>query len=320
MNRYFRNTVIQVKVEVTYGTNPGSWAATDCLLISDAKFEIDRDLVPRNLIRGFMGGSDQLVGTRRSNITFTVELAGAGAAGTAPAWGKLLRMCGMAEAITALSRVEYTPVSTAFTSATIRYFIDGVMYVSVGARGTAKFMLNAYDRPVIEFTMQGFDTNATELSLPSPTLTAWQRPQVVTDANSGDIILGGSYSAGAITIGGGSTLKSKGIEIDLGNKVSHMKMLGGESIDIVDREATGKMSVELTAAQEVTWRTDINANTLSTLAFRHGSAAGNQIIVFAPAVQRVTPQMEDYEGGVLMSTELRLLPSAGNDELMVVVK
>jgi hypothetical protein len=30
--------------------------------------------------------------------------------------------------------------------------------------------------------------------------------------------------------------------------------------------------------------------------------------------------MEDYEGAVLMATELRLLPSSGNDELTIVVK
>jgi hypothetical protein len=320
MNRYFRNTVIQAKIETTYGTDPGSYAATDCLLISDARFEIDRDVVPRNLIRGYMGGSDQLMGTRRANITFTVELAGAGAAGTAPAWGKLLRMCGMAEAITVGARVEYTPVSTSFASATLRYFIDGVMYVSRGCRGTAKLKMNAYDRPVIEFTLQGFDTNAQELATPSPTLTAWKRPQVVTDGNSGDIVLGGTYATGTVTVGSGAVLKSRGLEIDIGNTVSHLKMLGGEAIEITDRETTGKMSVELTAAEEVTWRTDINANTLTTLAFRHGSAAGSQIIVWAPAIQRVAPQMEDYEGAVLMATELRLLPSSGNDELTIVVK
>ena len=320
MNRYFRNTVIQVKIESTYGTDPGSYAATDCLLVSEVKFQIDRDLVPRNLIRGYMGGSDQLAGTRRSNITFTVEMAGSGTAGTAPAWGKLLRICGMAEAITAAARVEYTPVSTAFTSATVRFFIDGVAYISRGARGTFKMKMNAYDRPEIEFTLQGFDTYAQEAPVPTSSLAAWKRPEVVTDANSGDIVLGGTYTAGAITIGTGAVLKSRGMEIDIGNKLSHMKLLGGESIDITDREVTGKMLVELTATQEVTWRTDINANTLTTVAFRHGSAAGSQIIVWAPGLQRVDPQAEDYEGGVMMAAELRLLPSSGNDELTICVK
>lgn len=316
MNRFLRNTVIQLKPEVTYGIDPGSWTAADALLISDAKFRIDRDVVPRNLIRGYLGGSEHLVGTRRAEINFTVELAGSGTAGTVPQWGKLLRMCGMAEVVTPGARVEYTPVSAAFESGAARYFIDGVVYFSRGVRGSVKLKLNANDRPVLECSMMGFDTNAIEAVVNASAYPNWKRPFVVSDANSGDIRIGGTYLAGNIT--GGQVLKSRGIEIDLGNKVSHAKLLGGEAIDIVDRDTSGKMSVELSAADEVTWRTDINANTLASVGFSHGVGAGNLIRVFGPSVQRIDPQAEDYEGGLLTSTELRFLPVNGNDELRIV--
>jgi hypothetical protein len=52
----------------------------------------------------------------------------------------------------------------------------------------------------------------------------------------------------------------------------------------------------------------------------HGTAAGNRVRVFPPAVQRIDPQREDYEGRVMMKTDLKFLPTgtSGNNELRLV--
>jgi len=321
MSRQIAKTIIFAQLEASYGVFPGPLTGTDAVLIANARFNIERDVVSRDLMRGYYGGSEHLMGSRRANIEFDVELAGSGTAGTAPAWGRLLRGCGMAETITALNRVEYTPISGGFESLSLHYYVDGVRYVSRGARGNANLKMDAYGRPMLHFTMAGFDTTAFEVSANvTGNFTAWQRPLVITDANAGDIRLGGSYTAGVIS--GGTVLASKGLTVDLGNKVSHLKLLGGERVDIISREVTGQMTVELSAADEVTWRSDINTNTLASLGFNFGTVAGNRIAVWAPAVQRVNPQVEDYEGNVMMATELRLLPSAvgGNDDITIVAR
>lgn len=316
MSRYVRKTVIKAAIETPYGT-PVALEPDDAILVSRAQFRIARDLVPRDLIRKYFGGSEQLIGARRAEIEFDVELAGSGAGGTAPPWGKLLRGCGMAEVITAGQRVAYNPITDNPESLTFRYFIDGALYRCVGARGTVSFKVNAYDRPMLNFRFQGFDLQASEAaSNGATTYAAWKRPLLVTDANAGDVRLGCTLAGGAIS--GGTKLASRGLELDLGNTVSHVKLLGGESIDITARDTTGKSSVFLTAADEVAWRTDINANTLTSLGFSFGSVAGSKIAIFAPSVQRVDPQVEEYEGRALMATELRLLPSAGNDELQII--
>jgi len=323
MSRQIAKTIVFAQLEATYGVAPGVITATDAVLIANARFNIERDVVSRDLMRGYYGGSEHLAGTRRANIEFDVELAGSGTAGTAPAWGRLLRGCSMAETITSASlptdRVEYTPISGGFESLSLHYFTDGVRYVSRGARGNVTFKMNAYERPMLHFAMVGFDTVALEGNV-GGNFTAWQRPLVITDANAGDIRLGGSYTTGVIS--GGTVLASKGLEVDLGNKVSHLKLLGGERIDITAREVTGRMTVELSAADEVTWRSDITTNSLASLGFNFGTVAGNRIAVWAPAVQRVNPQVEDYEGNVMMATELRMLPSAvgGNDDITIVAR
>ena len=317
MNRYSRNTVVQVEIEATYGVNPGNWTADNAVLIKKAKFQIDRDVVKRELARGYLGGSDQLIGTRRAQIEFEVEMAGAGAAGTAPAWGKLLRACGMAETINAGTNVEYSPVSGGFESLTIRYSLDGVVHVSKGCRGNVTFMMNAYGIPMMKFKFMGFDSFVVEGAIGQTDFSAWKRPLVLTDANAGDIHIGGGFTDGWAT--GGTKLKSRGLEFDLGQKVSHLKILGGEEIDIADRETTGKMSIFLEPADEVVWRNDMNNNVLTSMGFRYGTTAGNKVSVYAPEVQRITPQAEDYEGRVMFGTDLALLPDAGNDELIVSV-
>lgn len=315
MPRKTKRTLIQCGIESTYGTVPGSMSS---ILIEDPDFTIDRDLIPRNLVRKYFGGAEHLIGTRRAIIKFKTEVAGSGTAGTAPAWGMLLRGCGMAEAITAAQMVEYTPISDALESLSFSFNRDGVRYVSRGAMGTVKLDLTAYQRPMFEWEFWGFDTGAAEIALPSADYSAWKRPMVITDANSGDISIGGTYATGAIS--GGTSLKSQGMQIDLGNKLSHLKLLGGEACEITDRDVTGKMRVELSAADEVAWRTAINANTLTSVGFQIGNTAGARVGVFGATVQRVNPQATDYEGRVLIDADLRFLPNAGNDDIRIVAR
>jgi hypothetical protein len=315
-SRRTRNTAISVAIEGSYGSSPGTYSPI--LLTGTPDFTIDPDVVPRDLVRGFYGASEELIGTRRAVMKFTTELAGSSALGTAPEWGKLLRGCGWAEAITASTRVEYLPITQTQESLAFKFNRDGVQYLSRGARGTGVFNMTAYDRPTIDWEFWGFDTTASEVAVGTPALSSWVRPLVITDANSGNIKLGSTYATG--TISSGTAYPSRGMTIDLGNKVEHMKMLLNEAIDITDRQMSGKATLELTTAEELTWRTDINANTLGSMSFMIGSG-GNQVAFHMPQVQRTKPQVVDYQGKLLMDVDLRILPTAsGNDECRIIVK
>jgi hypothetical protein len=314
MSRRIRNQSIFAALETTYGTAP-SVVATDAILVSELSMNVPREGQSRDLLRGYMGASEELVGVRRAEFSFKVELAGSGAAGTPPQWGKLLRACACAEVITAGSRVEYNPITTALESVSIRFQNDGVYYIARGCRGTAKLSMNAYERPMIEFSFKGFDIAATEGVGFTPNYTAWQRPLVISNANSVGFKIGCGYSAGGLT--GGSTLISRGITMDLGNKVEHMQLIGNEEIDITARESSGTGIVELSTADEVQWRTDMNNNVLGNIGFAHG-VAGNKIVVFAGNVQRLNNQPTDYQGRAMTSFDMRVLPTTGNDEFKIV--
>ena len=214
MSRLMRKTAILAKIETTYATDAAPAGAANAILISNATFTFNYNNVDRDLMRAYLGGAEQLVGSRNVTASFDVEIAGSGAAGTAPAWGPLVRACGMAETITASARVEYNPVSATFDSLTIYYSVDGLLHKAIGCRGTMTMGMGEGERPLFKFTFTGIDGGTVAQADPTQTLTAFKPPLVVTDANSGDIKLGGTYATGAIT--GGTAYPSRGLQLDLG--------------------------------------------------------------------------------------------------------
>jgi hypothetical protein len=104
----------------------------------------------------------------------------------------------------------------------------------------------------------------------------------------------------------------------LANSVNHVALLGGEEIDITQRDPSCKFSVDLTAAQEVTFMSAVEAATLTTVGLVHGTAAGHKVLMWLPFVQRISPSLQDVSGKRLTSYEGRVTPSVGNDEMRVV--
>jgi hypothetical protein len=323
MPRYIRNTVILAKVETTVGTDAVPTGAADAVLVTDMTITpLEAQNIDRNLVRGYFGASEQLVGVASVKCSFGVELAGSGTAATAPAWGDLLIGCAMAEGLlTVPSRVEYTPVSTALKTLTIYYYDDGVLHKLLSAMGTVTLMAKVGERPMLRFEFAGLDGGITATANATPTLTPWKTPVAMTKASVVDITMGSTYAAGAIT--GGTVYASTGVEIMWGNAVSFTPMLSTERIDITDRQMSGHVDLDLTAAQEVSFMTTVKANTTQSLALTIGLSAGNKIIVHAPAVQIYNPTKQELNGTRLIGYDLRLVPTAagsGNDEIRIVTQ
>ena len=318
MPRYIRNTALLAKIETTEGVDSVPTGAANAMLISDVTVNpLNAQNVSRDLIRPYFGGSEQLVGTAYVEVSFTVELAGSGTAATPAAWGALVRACGFAEAVSTF--VAYTPAApSAQASATLYYHDDGVLHKLLGAKGSFRVGLGVGERPTLQFTFLGKDGGVTAVSNPTTTLTAWRTPAVVTDTNSGDVTLGGTYSAGAVT--GGTAYVTRGLALDLGNDVQFTPLLGGEYIDVTAREVTGQAQFDLTAAQEVTFMGTVKANTVSTMSLQHGSAAGATVGLHMAAVQLINPSKQDVNGRRMIGFDLRAVPVSGNDDLILYTK
>jgi hypothetical protein len=315
MPRYIANTAILTKVETTAGVDAVPTGAADAVLVIDFTITpLDAKNVDRSFIRPYFGGYSQLVGPASVKISFGVELGGSGAAATAPQWGDLLLGCAHAEALLATpNRVEYTPVSLLLKTLTIYYYDDGVLHKLLGAMGTFKLSAKVGERPKLMFDFVGIDGGISAVALPTAVLSAWTAPPVVSKANMADITLGCTYALGALAAG--TPYVSTGLELDWGNQVNFTPLVSQETVDLVNRNISGKVVMDLSAAQEVALYASVKANTLQSLGLTIGLTSGNKMIIHAPAVQMVNPSKQEINGRRLIGFDLRIVPNAGNDEI-----
>lgn len=327
MPRYSRNSAILAKIETTYGTDASPTGAANALLVSNLSINpLNANNVSRDLIRPYFGASEQLIGSANVECEFEVELQHSGTAGTAAAWDAVLQGCGFkaGAALTTPARVEHDLVTdySLFKSLTIYYHDDGVLHKLLGCAGNVSFALNVGERPVMKFKFTGLDGGVTATGNPSATLTAFKTPLVVSDPNTGAMVLGGAYATGAIS--GGTEYICAGIEFDMANKVTFTDLLGtasasGQSVALTGREPAGKVMFDLSAANEVSFMASVKSNATQSMGLVHGITAGYKILVFAPAVQLINPRKEDKDGRRLIGFDLRLMPGAsGNDEIKIV--
>lgn len=319
MPRLIRKTVILVKPETTAGVDAVPTGAANAIQAMDMTITpLDAANIDTNVMAPWFGNSVSLVGSASVKCSFSVLLAGAGLAATAPAWGALMLGCGNAETTGLLTpnRVEYLPATDSLKTVTIYWYDDGLLHKLIGCFGNVKLSAKSGEAPKLTFDFTGLDAGVSATTNATAVLTGWKVPVGITKANVTDVLLGCTYATGALT--GGVSYNSTGLSLDWGNAVAFAPMLTTEQVVMTDRKVSGTVSLELSAAQEVTQMAAVKANTLTGLGFVIGTASGNKIMLHLPNVQLLSPKKEDFNGMRLIGFDLRALPVAGNDEIRIV--
>ena len=96
-----RRRILLAKIETTYGVDSSPVAANAMLIRNMDITPLDSEIVSRDLVRPYFGNYDQIIAAQKVGLSFEVELQSSGTAGVAPAYGPLLRACGLAETVTA---------------------------------------------------------------------------------------------------------------------------------------------------------------------------------------------------------------------------
>jgi hypothetical protein len=300
-----RKRLIQVKKESTYGTD-STPAGTDALLVRNLEITpIEADVVSRDLIRNYLGNSPQLLANTRVSITFQVELAGSGTAGTAPRYGAILQACGLAETIVSSTSVTYAPVSSSFSSATIYFNNDGIRHILTGCRGT--FTLNAEvgQIPTIDFTMIGIYNAPTDTALPSTTYSAQASPLIFKQGNTSGFQF--FTYAGCL----------QSVSFDIANETVYRELVGcTKEVIITNRAPSGTVMIEAVALATKDFFNIAQTETTGNLTFLHGTTAGNRVILTAGQCDITNPTYGDQDGIQMLSIPYVAVPTtAGNDEL-----
>jgi hypothetical protein len=300
-----RKRLILLKKEVTYGTDVVP-AGTDAVLVRDLSVTpLQSDVVSRDLVRAYLGASEQLLANTRVECQFTVELAGSGTAGTAPRYGAALQACGMSETLVASTSATYAPVSASFSSVTIYYNLDGVLHKVTGARGT--FTLNAEvgQIPSIQFTLTGVYVPPTDTAAPAVTYSAQATPLIFKQGNTSAFSFF-SY-AGCL----------QSVSLDIGNTVVYRELVGcAKEALITQRNVTGTVMIEaVTIATKDYFSAALTDGTTGNLTFLHGTAAGNRVTLTAARADLGDPSYGDTDGIAMLNLPYTSIPSAtGNDE------
>jgi hypothetical protein len=304
-----RKRLILIEEESTYGTDASPDGA-DAVLVRDLSIvPLQSDIVSRDLIRPYLGASEQLLANTRVECTFSVELAGSGTAGTAPRYGKALKACGFSETIAANTSVTYDPVSTNFDSVTIHYNLDGVRHKVTGARGTFSITGAVGEIPTIDFTMTGIYVAPDDSAQPSVTYAAQASPLIFKKGNTT-----------GLNVMGLTTAKLSNYSLEIGNEIVYRELVGGTGeVLLTNRNVTGNLTIEAVALATKDYFAAALAETVGIIEFTHGTAAGNIVKVDSARADIADVSYGDEDGIAMLEIPFTAVPStAGNDEVELV--
>jgi hypothetical protein len=307
MGSFYRIKALLAKAEVTYGVDAGPTGAANAMLVTAGKVTpIEAQEVSRELDTPYLGAQPVVFTNKHVSIAGDIEAVGSGTAGTAPAWSPLIRACGMAETVTAATKVEYKPTA-ASSSATAYYHINGTVHKALGWRSNLQLKMSAGQIPKFSLSGKGLFAAPVAGAMPALTLSAFQKPVPVSDA-----------ATPTVQLDGYDCVMSE-FELDLGNDVQGRFLVGQEQIVITDRKVTGKINIEAP---------DLATKDFFALAggagvpflLTHGTVAGKIIEIAGASVQIGRPEYVEVQKITHLQIPLTFLPVDGDDELVITVK
>ena len=308
MAQLTRKRVILIEAESSYGTDPTP-AATDVVLVTDLSITPQSsDVVNRDVVRPYLGSSQQLLANTRVECTFSVEFCGSGTAGTAPRYGSALKACGLSETVASGTSVTYEPISANFSSVTIHYNVDGVRHIVTGCRGNVALSAEVGAIPTLDFTFTGIYNNPTDTALPSVTYGNQATPLIFKNGNTTSFQL--LSFAGAL----------QSLNFDIGNSIVYRELVGGtKEVLLTDRAANGSVTIEApTLAQKDYFSAALSDTALGNLTVTHGTAAGNICRLTSTKVDIGDVSYGEMDGVTMLEIPYTLVPSSANDELSIV--
>lgn len=311
MARFWKKKIVLAKLEAGYGNDAGPTSALNGVLAIDVKLSpMEGQDLDRQLESATMGADQTLPVDLHSKLSFRVELAASGTAGTAPAWAPLLRACAVAMTTVAGTSVTFNPITDGQESASIYLHIDGHLYKMIGTRGTAKLMIGASAIPYVNFELTGLFTQPVDAAMPAgPDLAAFKNP------------LPGSKANTPVFTVGGVSLVMRELTFDLACAVEPRFLIGVEEILITDKAERVEFTVEQPALAVLNPFALAQSQATSVLALTHGTVPGSRITLNVPRLQMMRPGAPENRQGVIEQT-LRGIPvkgAAGNDQFTLVL-
>lgn len=303
----FRKLALLAKIETIYNTDSVPTGAANAILARNVNVTpMQAQTEERGQMQPFLGHSGEVLTAFWGTVDFEVEIAGSGAAGTAPKVGPLLRGASLAEVITAGTKVTYTPISTGFESVSLYFHLDGVLHKFTGSRGTVSGGFIARAIPQFKFAYTGIFQPVVDAALPTAVYSGFTTPLAVNKINTPTFSIHGV------------TAVAQSITLDMANDVQYRNLINYEGVDNVDRAPVGEMVIEAGPVATKNWFDVAKTMTTGALSLNHGTTPGNIVTLAAPAVQITNPRYSETSGVAMLTAGLKYKPTtAGNDEFTI---
>ena len=295
--------IILVELEGSYGTDATPDGADAILAVEGSITPMEGNDVSRNLELPWLGADATIPAELHVKVSFKVELQGSGTAGTAPGWGKLMRMCACAEVVSAGVSVAYNPVTDGHESGSLYFYVGSTLHKLLGARGNVKLSVTAQGVPYLEFEFTGLFVKPAEATRPTPALSAFQDPTLATSANTPTFTIDGT------------SFVLRQMMLDLGNQVENRFLIGSEGVHITGKQEALTCTVEAQPITSFDPYALAQAQTQVPVVLTHGTVAGKIATLNVPSAQMQRVQgLENTQNVTEWPLRLVPLPVAGNDQ------
>lgn len=291
---------VHATVETVYGTAP-AFAGAQTFVAEDFKVDpAEGAAVERQPHDVGFGSRRQKIAPRYAKVSFKVAL-GRRATNVTPApYRAALLAAGFAETVQATTSVTYSMVSTGFQSMSLVYNNDGQARTVTGIRGGVGFEFKAGEVPYMMFEGLGLYAPRAAVAPVAQLYTGWDEPDLVTQANT-------MFSLGGVAL----ALEQLSVETDQLFGYRNRPNQEGVVAERV-RQTTAKLSVldePRTVFDPETW---LRTEALQALDLQHGTGAGRQVRLLAPAAQILPGLAEvDREGEAGLDLTLGLTSPLG---------
>lgn len=306
-----RKSLILAAVEEAYGTD-ATPEGSDAMLTSVPEFDFKSDRRERDYVRSSLSPIGFGVGAQRATLRFKTELKGAnGAAATTPTdIEPLFVACGCVAANNSTTSRQYTPAPDpdgASTSATLYFWIDGIKWEMLGARGTAVLNFDTDGHPWVDWTLTSLYASPTDTENVEVSAVQTHVPPACLDVG--------------LTIGSYPPVGVRKVTLDLGMEIGEIQDMQEESglSKIYIKGRTPKLTIECDAEALATFDPFAlhTEGELSEISMTVGSTAKNMVKISAPKAMLEEPKVVNVDGRMGYQLSFLLTADLGDDEFKI---
>lgn len=306
-----RKMLVLAAAQVAKGTPATPTPGSNAILAMTAMPNIiNGEFVQREVLSVHQGSPGGFwVGEHRA-LDFEVELAGSGAAGTAPPVGDLLISCGAQETVVEDTSVAYSLIGSGEPYMTLWCYLDEVLFKVEDAK--LSYAVEYAEKRVGRLKFRGMGTYQamTDANIPTNAVyTAFQDPLTFGKVNTPTFTVHGA------------AVKPISASFDLGREMQWRDLPNEQGVAIPNRMATANLAYELTTVATKAWGEQVRTGAKGAVQIVHGTAPGNIVQLDAAAFQiTAPPSLQNNGGHAFMSVQGQLTRGTGNQELTLTFK